>query len=126
MKSLREAERRKRPEGWRKKIWILYHDNAPPHTLFLVHEFLAKHETVVPQPPYSPDLAPVDFFLFAKLKSTLKGCRFQTIKETEENWLWDLHTIPQNAFQDVLQNWKKRWRQCIDSEGEYFEADKSY
>jgi hypothetical protein len=38
-------------------------------------KFLVKHETtiVVPQPPYSPDLAPADFFLFPRLKSTLKG-----------------------------------------------------
>jgi len=44
----------------------------------LTHEFLTKHEaTVVPQPPYSPDLAPADIFLFSKWKSSLKGCRFQ-------------------------------------------------
>jgi hypothetical protein len=29
----------------------------------------------------SPDLAPAIFFLFSKLKITLKGCRFQTIEE---------------------------------------------
>ena len=39
----------------------------------LIHEFLMEHETaVVPQPPYSPDLAPADFFLFSKLKSSVK------------------------------------------------------
>jgi len=32
----------------------------------------------VPHPPYSPDLAPSDFFLFPKLKMKLKGWRFQT------------------------------------------------
>ena len=36
-------------------------------------------------PPYSPDLAPADFFLFPKLKTTLKGRRFQTIEEIQEN-----------------------------------------
>ena len=37
----------------------------------LIREFLTKHEpTVVPHPPYSPDLAPADFFLFPKLKSS--------------------------------------------------------
>jgi hypothetical protein len=46
------------------------------------NRYLAKHQTsVVPHPPYSPDLAPADFFLFLKLKTTLKGCRFQTIEE---------------------------------------------
>jgi len=76
--------------------------------------------TVVPQPPYSPDLAPADFFLFPKLKSSLKGRRFQTVEEIEENSIWDLCAIPQNAFQ----NWKKRWEWCIKSGGEYFEGDK--
>jgi hypothetical protein len=58
MKQLREAERRKRPEGWRNKSRMLHHDKAPAHTLLLVSKFLVKYEmTVVPQPPYSPDLA---------------------------------------------------------------------
>ena len=44
----------------------------------LIREFLTKHETtVVPQPPYSPDLAPADFFLFSKLKSSLKVADFR-------------------------------------------------
>ena len=73
----------------------------------LIHEFLMKHEaTVVPQPPYSPDLAPADFFLFPKLEPSLKGRRFQAVEEREENSLWDLRAIPQNTFQDALQNWK--------------------
>jgi transposase len=77
-------------------------------TSLLVCEFLAKHKTtVVPQPPYSPDFAPADFLLFPKLKSTLKGHRFQTIVEIEENSLWYLRAILQKAFQDAFQNWKK-------------------
>jgi transposase len=121
-KRLREADRRKRPEGWRNKTWMLHHDNAPAHTSLLIREFLAKHEmTVIPQLPYSLHLAPVDFF-FPKLKSTLNGRRFQTIEELEENSLPDLSAMPQNA----IQNWKKRWKRCIDSGGEFFEGDKSY
>jgi hypothetical protein len=34
------------------------------------------HTNQVCQPPYSPDLAPCDFWLFPKLKSPLKGRRF--------------------------------------------------
>jgi transposase len=87
---------------------------------------LAKQETiVVPQPPYSPDLAPADLFLFPKLKSTLKARRFQTVEEIKENLLQDLRAIPQNTFQDAFQNWKRRWERCINSRGEYFEGDKS-
>jgi len=123
VKRLREAVRRKRPEAWTNKTWMLHHDNAPAHASLLFREFLAKQETiVVPQPPpHSPDFDPAEFILFPKLKSTLKGRRFQTIEEIKENSLPDLRAIPQNAFQ----NWKKRWERCINSRGEYFEGDKS-
>ena len=48
---LREAVRRKRPEAWKKKSWLLHHDNAPAHSSLLVRDFLAKHSTtLVPQP----------------------------------------------------------------------------
>jgi len=77
---LRNAVCRKRPELWENQAWMLHHYNAPVHASLLIHSYLAKHQTsVVPHPPYSLDLAPADFFLFPKLKITLKGCRFQTI-----------------------------------------------
>ncbi|UYV76739.1 hypothetical protein LAZ67_14001920 [Cordylochernes scorpioides] len=67
MRNLREAIRQKRPDLWKNKNWLLHHDNAPAHTLLLVRDFLAKNNTLMmPQPPYSPDLAPCDFFLFPK------------------------------------------------------------
>ena len=54
-------------------------------------EVLAKHQiTRVTQPPYSPDLVPCNFWLFPKLKSPLKGKRFQTISEIQENMMEQL------------------------------------
>jgi hypothetical protein len=38
---------------------------------------------VIPHTPYSPDLAPCDFFLFSKMKLKLKGRRFDTIEEIQ-------------------------------------------
>ena len=68
----------------------MHHDNAQAHLLLLVRNFLAKNEmNVVPQPPYSPDLAPADFFLFPKLKSTLKGRHFDTFDEIQKNLMKD-------------------------------------
>ena len=65
---LRDAVRRKRPELWENQTWMFHHDNAPAHASLLIRSYLAKHQTsVVHHPPYSPDLAPADFFLFPKL-----------------------------------------------------------
>ena len=91
LKRLREVVRRKRPGAWTNNTWLLHHDNAPAHASFLIREFLTNHETtVVPQPHYSPDLAPSDFFFFPKFKSSLKGRRFQKVEEIEENSIRDL------------------------------------
>jgi transposase len=104
---------------------VLHHDNAPAYSSSLVRNFLAKNETmVVPQPTYSPDLAPADFFLFSKLKSTLKGRRFDTFDEIQKNSMRDLFAIPKEAFQKAFQNWQKRWERCVASEGNNFEGDK--
>jgi len=49
--------------------WMLHHDNAPCHTAIPVIEFLTKKGIrVVPQPPYSPDLSPYEFFFVPKTK----------------------------------------------------------
>ena len=103
LKRLREAVGRKKPEACTNNTWTLNHENAPAHASLLICEFLTKHETtVVPQPPNFPDLAPADLFLFPKLKSSLNGCRFQTVDEIEENSIRDLRAIPQNTLQDAF------------------------
>ena len=82
MRRLREQIRRKRSDLWKENSWILHHDNAPSHKAFIVNEFLAKNSTnIIEQPPYSPDMAPADFFLFPKLKLPIRGTRFQSIED---------------------------------------------
>jgi len=52
----------------------MLHHNAPAHSMLLIHDFLAKLETaIIPLPLQLLDLTPADFFLFLKLKFTLKG-----------------------------------------------------
>jgi len=83
LKCLRENVRRKRPDQWRNNTWLLHHDNAPAHAALVTRFLTDNNMTVVPRPPYSPDLAPSDFFLFPKLKMRLKGQRFQTLEEIQ-------------------------------------------
>jgi histone-lysine N-methyltransferase SETMAR len=78
---LRDAVRRKSPKFRESQTLLLHHDNAPTYSSLPIHIYQAKHQTsVVPHPPYSPDLAPEKFFLFPKIKTTFKGRHFQTIE----------------------------------------------
>ena len=54
--------------------------------------------------PYGPDLVPCDFWLFPKLKSPLKGKRFQTIDEIQENTMGQLVVIETKDFADIFNN----------------------
>ncbi|UYV80132.1 hypothetical protein LAZ67_18001789 [Cordylochernes scorpioides] len=111
LRRLREAIRKKRPEKWTNGDWILHHDNARPHTAHLVTSFLAKNGTeILPQPPYSPDIAPNDFFLFPKLKAVLKGRHFDTREDIIEKSLLALKSIPKEAYKNCFDNWEKRLR----------------
>lgn len=125
LRNLREAVRRKRPMLWRSGDWVLHHDNAPVHSALLIRNFCTKNGmTVIPQPPYSPDLAPADFFLFPKLKRPLKGQRFDSIERIKEKSLEELNSIHQEQFSGSFQQWKRRWEKCVRCQGEYFEGDK--
>ena len=53
----------------------------------------------VPQPPYSPDLASCDFWLFPKLK----GCRYATIEELKEAVTKVFDTLTQEDFNGAFQ-----------------------
>ena len=120
---LRDAVCRKRPELWENQTWML-HNNAPAHTSLPIHSYLAKYQpSIVPHPPYSPDLAPADLFLFPKLKTTLKERCFQTREQIQENAIRELRAIIERVFKDAFQQWKKCWEWCIASRGNYFEGD---
>uniref|UniRef100_A0A1B6IQK1 Tc1-like transposase DDE domain-containing protein n=1 Tax=Homalodisca liturata TaxID=320908 RepID=A0A1B6IQK1_9HEMI len=90
----------------------------------LIQTFLAKHGTPqVPQPPYSPDMAPCDFWLFPHLKKPLKGTRFESREAIMKKTTADLMAMPKSDFQDCFQKWKRRWNRCVASQGAYFEEN---
>ena len=73
----------------------------------------------VPQPPYSPDLAPCDFWLFPKLR----GCRYETIEEIKEAVTKVIDTLTQEDFDGVFQKLLERYNKCIAAGGDYLERD---
>ena len=75
------------------------------------------------QPPYSQDIAPCDFFLFPKIKRTLKGRHFTAIDNIKCASLKELKAIPKIEFEKCFVDWKKHWHKCITSNGDYFKDD---
>jgi hypothetical protein len=68
-------------------------------------------------------LAPCDFWLFPHLKMQLKGTRFDSRDDLIRNATAKLYSIRKEAFQKCFEQWQNRWEKCVQSQGDYFEAD---
>jgi hypothetical protein len=68
-------------------------------------------------------MAPRDFFLFPKMKKTLKGRRFTNIDDIKNASLNERKAIPKIEFEKCFKDWQKRWSKCIVSNGDDFEGD---
>ena len=73
----------------------------------------------VPHRPYSPDLAPCDFWLF----SMLRGCRYETIEEMKEAVTKVIDTLTQEDFHRAFQKVLELYNKCIAAGGDYFKGD---
>ena len=73
----------------------------------------------VPRPPYSPDLAPCDFWLFPKLR----GCRYEKIEEMKEALTKVIDTLTQEDFDGAFQKLLEPYNKCIAAGGDFFEMD---
>ena len=74
LREFRKRFRRKRPVLFKSGQWHFHQDNALVHNSILVTDYLTKMGIkIVPQPPYSLDLAPCDFCLFPKLKENIEA-----------------------------------------------------
>ena len=72
----------------------------------------------VPHPPYSPELAPCDFWLFPKLR----GCRYEAIDEMKEAVTKVIDMLTQEDFHGAFQKLLEQYK-CITAGGNYFEED---
>ena len=73
----------------------------------------------VPHPPYSPDLAPLDFWLFPKLR----GCRYETVGGMKEAVTKVIDTLTQEDFVWACQKLLERYNKCIAAVRDYFEGE---
>ncbi|GFT10526.1 mariner Mos1 transposase [Trichonephila clavipes] len=111
----------KRPHFKKKKI-LFHQDNAPSHasavTMAKIHELRFE---LLDLTPYSPDLAPSNFFFFPHVIIALGGQRLSSNEEAIT------FVIPYFAkknsvyYLDGLQTWGHRWDKCVELQGDYVE-----
>lgn len=100
----------------------LHQDNASAHTALATREFLRTHGLqLMSHPPYSPDLAPCDFYLFPKVKDCLRGRRFASAEEAADAFDEVVEGITSAEWHCCFDAWFERMKRCVQASGEYFE-----
>lgn len=120
---LKRALNEKRPDyATRHESIIFHHDNARPHCSIPVKNYLEYCGwEVLPHPPYSPDIAPSDYYLFRSMHNELTGIRF-TSAEGIKNWLESFFASkPEKYFWDGIHKLPERWAKIVASDGQYFQ-----
>lgn len=122
MRNLREAIKKKRRGKLSQKV-LLLHDNAPPHKAKVAVDAIKDCGfTELPHPPYSPDLAPSDYYLFAALKKDLRGRRFDDDKDVQTAAEHFFDSKNSSFFLHGMEMLPSRWTTCIQHEGHYTEC----
>jgi histone-lysine N-methyltransferase SETMAR len=120
---LSRALKAKRPQyEQRHDKVILQHDNARPHVAVPVKTYLQTLKwEVLPHPPYSPDIAPSDYYLFRSMAHGLAGQHFRSLDEVKI-WLdaW-IGSKSAEFFRDGIRELPERWEKVVASDGQYFE-----
>jgi hypothetical protein len=101
---------------------VLHFDNATPHTAAVSMAFLDSHRMKrAPQPPFSADLAPSDFYLFGNLKTTLMGSVFENELGLLDGIMRVLDRITRDELESVFEEWVAGLDVGIHRGGDYVE-----
>jgi hypothetical protein len=101
---------------------IVHSDNARPHTAKKALDFFEQNRMErAPHPPYSPDLAPCDFYRFGYVKGLLAGSEFADRTELEQAVMAILDRIEKGTLGEAFLTWMAKLRRFIETNGEYVE-----
>ena len=83
-----------------------------------IHEL---HFELLPHAPYSPDLAPSDFFHFPNMKKWLAGNKFDLNAEVIAEMNAYFEGLEKSYYTEGLEKLENRWSKCIELKGDYVE-----
>ena len=76
---------------------------------------------VIEWPARSPDLSPLDYFLWGMIKNKIFKRRFHNVDQLRNIIIAEFRSIPCRSIQRALNNIRKRIRLCLEQNGFLFE-----
>ena len=110
----------KKSELTNRKSVVFHHDNARPHTSLVIRQKLLELGwDVLSHSPYSPDLAPSDYFLFRSLQNSLNGKNFNTDDDIKSYLIQFFANKNQKFYERGIMMLPERWQKVIDQNGQH-------
>jgi hypothetical protein len=98
----------------------LHADNFRPDTARVSTDYVTRNGMKrALRPPYSPDLALLDFFLFGSVKRKLMGYRAESESELLVRIRLILAEMPRDVLDAVFLEWVDRLQKSIETDGNY-------
>ncbi|GFX80486.1 mariner Mos1 transposase [Trichonephila clavipes] len=117
---LNDALRQKRSELINRKGVVFHQDNARPHTSLVTRRKLLQLEwDTMPHPPYSPDVAPSDNYLFRSLQNFLDEKTFTSNEEVKNHLDQFFACKDQNFYERRIMLLPERWQNVLNQNGQY-------
>jgi len=115
--------------------YIRQQDGAPAHrtkaNLDLIHESFddrviakgcpARFKKGTDWPPYSPDLNPMNYYMWGSVKDKVYKKRPKTIPELKDKIKRVMEETPESELESMCNNFEKRLRLTISKKGEHIE-----
>jgi hypothetical protein len=99
------------------KTYFLHLDNATPYSAAHAFDDYKLHRLL--QPAYSPDLAPLDFWLNGYIKMMLECWAFETAEEIVSKSEEIVDQIPSIKLMEVFAEYQIRLAECVRTGGDY-------
>lgn len=120
LNKLNDSLQQKRPKLVNRGGVVFHQDNAKPHTSLKTRQKLLELGwDLLPHPPYSPDMAPSDYYLFRSLQNSLAGKTF-TSDDSIKTYLEAFFAEKDQKFYEKgIMILTERWQQIVDNNGQY-------
>ena len=112
------------PNGYSKgqKKAFVHFDNASSHKSVITKNTLKQYPfNIIPHPPYSPDISPLDFGVFCTIKNKMPYEELGTDEELKNAITEILNGLGPQYIKSVYSNWEERLQKVIDTDGDYIQ-----
>ena len=120
LEQLKKALLSKRPGLINRGKVILQHDNTCPRAAKKTREKINElNWEVLPHPPYSPDLAPLDYHLFRSMQHFFKEKKFKNLDEVKIALEKFFSSKSKEFYKKGIKNLQERWDIVTTKDGNY-------